>query len=111
MSRRQRRDTPSDHGKARFPRFRCEARAGGAIRVRVFDRTALGGSQPLIMAKAPAFPFSPTEIVIALETFHGDPNVTVRQGNRLRGDNPIVHTWPDRFIADGASDDELTPAC
>ena len=62
------------------------------------------------MAKAPAFPFSPTEIVIALETFHGYPNVTVRQGTRLRGDNPIVHTWPDRFIADGASDDELTRA-
>ena len=62
------------------------------------------------MAKAPAFPFSPTEIVIALETFHGYPNVTVRQGTRFRGDNPIVHTWPDRFIADGASDDELTRA-
>jgi hypothetical protein len=64
------------------------------------------------MAKqtAPAFPFAPDEIVEALETWAGSGNVLVKQGTRLRGSHELVRRWPEKWIRDGASDDEKVQA-
>ncbi len=64
------------------------------------------------MAKqiAPAFPFAPDEIVEALETWAGSGNVLVKQGTRLRASHELVHRWPEKWIRDGASDDEKVQA-
>jgi len=59
---------------------------------------------------APAFPFAPDEIVEALETWAGSGNVLVKQGTRLRASHELVHRWPEKWIRDGASDDEKVQA-
>jgi hypothetical protein len=64
------------------------------------------------MAKqtAPAFAFAPDEIVEALETSAGSGNLLVKQGTWLRASHELVHRWPEKWIKDGASDDEKVQA-
>ena len=45
-------------------------------------------------------------IFIALFAFAGN-DVNVREGARLRRDNPIVTRFPDRFVPEDTPDDEL----
>jgi hypothetical protein len=44
--------------------------------------------------------------VEALETWAGSGNVLVKQGTRLRASHELVRRWPEKWIRDGASDDE-----
>jgi hypothetical protein len=54
------------------------------------------------MAKsAPAFPFAPDEIVVALDGFASYPNIVVAKGTRLRASSEAVQRNPMFFCRDG----------
>jgi hypothetical protein len=50
---------------------------------------------------------TPNEVYIAVISFAGH-DVNVAQGLRLRGDNPIVEKFFDRFLPESTPDDEIT---
>jgi hypothetical protein len=51
----------------------------------------------------------PSETYVAIESWAGN-DMSVARGLRLRGDNPIVQRFPDRFLPATAPDDEFARA-
>lgn len=51
--------------------------------------------------------FEPDQLVIAWETFSTVDGLVVRQGTRLRGDDPAVQAAPHLFLPVDANDREI----
>ncbi|MHB8488785.1 MAG: hypothetical protein ACYDCS_07690 [Candidatus Dormibacteria bacterium] len=62
------------------------------------------------MAKAQpvAPPLAP--VVVAIQSFAGYPHFQVSKGQRFRVDSEVVKRWPQFFIADGSTDQEIADA-
>jgi hypothetical protein len=49
-------------------------------------------------------------VVVAITSFAGYPHFQIQKGQRFRSDSEVVRRWPQNFIADGSTDQEIADA-